>query len=352
MIGTILGSVASLRATVGQACSTATKNLPELAENKNRAVRIHFEGLCTSNATRLQAVESHLDSALTDWERFIKQNCDGPECADVGRRLAVLRARLDSTGTIGSPVGCTAAPSDSLSKAESKLEHRTAHGGAVTDHMDLIVSGVTTRRGGNGKWRLHQIAPDYWDGDGYVLRKESHGWFLEDKDDADNYFFRKGPETPCGVYSRCDVCPDDGTAFVSMPVTRPALHQTTTSLALPAPSSSDHDQVGPFAAWVMELDPYLQHAMNAHGVSKDVVLAAVTSAKTMTDYSTMLGLECPNIISACAIPGLNLVRGFVGEPRLEFDEKLWEEVCKKSAAASTSATPSTSHSERAVETDI
>jgi hypothetical protein len=338
-LATILGSVSSLRAAVGQACAAASTNLPELKENKNRAVRVHFEGLCSSNATRLQDVESHLDSALTDWERFIKQNCDGPECADIGRRLAILRSRLSSADQ---SAGSACATQSIVTLAVQGSPPSATIQPDVTDSIELAVFGVTTRPNRNGRWALRQVEEGCWEGATYVLRRESHGWYLEDKEDATDYFFREGTDTQFGVYERCGVCPDDGSAIVS----RGSVKHTAATTPV-SDVASGQDQAMRFVGLVVQLDRWIQHGMESHGLRKDVVIAALLSAKSMREYSAILGTNCPDVVSLCAMSGINSIRDFFSLPPLEYDAALWEELRPKEEAHA-----SVTHDEKVEDSEV
>jgi hypothetical protein len=307
-LGTILGSVANLRGTVSQACSTASRNLPELSENKNRAVRIHFEGLCSSNATRLVDVESHLDSALADWERFIKQNCSGAECADIGRRLAVQGARFTEREIHPTNPGCQSSAADHSFKADHNQQAAQLH---------LAVSGVTLEPNRNGQWGLRRVSEDFWECDTYVLRKESFGWFVEDKSNADSYFFRAVVSGQCGVYERCAVCPHDGNAVVFAPVESPGGDARLSPSAVSDPKT--------ILDIAISLDGYLQHE-----ITRERLVSAIKESSNLTELAAFLGTGCPMIVSVCALPALNLVRGALERPPFVYDQALHEKLCANS----------------------
>jgi hypothetical protein len=312
-LGTILGSVANLRATVSQACSTASRNLPELSENKNRAVRIHFEGLCSSNATRLVDVESHLDSALADWERFIKHNCSGSECADIGRRLAIQRARLSERGSQAETPGCQADTGN-----QSKADHHQE----APRELHLSVSGVTIEANRNGQWALRRVSDDIWECDTYLLRKEPFGWFVEDRNNSDSYFFRAGVNGQCGIYERCDVCPHDGKAIVFTPVETQSSGLTGSSPALVNVSKTVVDVT-------LSLDGYLQHEIRDHDISRERLVNAIKESSNLAELAAFLGSGCAGIVSVCALPALNLVRGAFERPPFVYDQALYEKLCQK-----------------------
>ena len=320
-LATILGSVSSLRCTVGQACSNASENLPELKEHNNRALRIHFEGLCNSNATRLRDVESHLDSALADWERFIKNNCEGSECADIGRRLALLRSRLpDDLSTTGQNCG----------NGQGRPSKPLATYPAI-DQLELIVSTVSENPSLNGRWKLHQIHDAFWECGPYILRKDGSLWFLQQRDDSNNYFYMESSSSPCGVYQRCDVCPYDGNAVVFNPA-RPAQESSINHLQLitdGSPTSVPNSQNTNILDLAIALDSILQHVIHKHGVPKEKLLDAIRNARDMKEYSVMLGIDCPDAVSICAVPVLNVARGAMGLSAFEFDNELHDRICAK-----------------------
>jgi hypothetical protein len=315
-LGTILGSVANLRATVSQACATASQRLPELSENKNRAVHIHFEGLCSSNATRLKDVESHLDSALVDWERFIKHNCSGSECADIGRRLALQRSRLLERGVNAGTEGCQA----SAAGNESNPDHQKA-----SQQLRLTVSGVTTEINRNGTWVLRRISEDFWECDIYALRKDTFGWFVEDRRNAESYFFRQGVNRQCGVYERCEVCPHDGNAVVFSPIES---QSTAPSGASPTPNSDPKTIVD----LALSLDDYIQHEIQDHNISREQLLDAIRESSNLSELAAFLGSGCPRIVSPCALPALNLIRGALERPAFIYDKELHQKLCLNAKA--------------------
>ncbi len=314
-LATILGAVANLRATVGQACSTATKNLPELTEKRNRAVRIHFEGLCSSNATRLNDVECHLDSALADWERFIKHNCDGPECADIGRRLALLRARIPNIVPAGT--GCGVQQPDTVTEApEGNLED-----------LELVVNGVTADVTRNGRWILRRVADDYWESDIYVLRRKSYGWYVEERVNPDSYFFRPDTGSEFGVYERCEVCPYDGNAVIAKPASAPPSDSQQAKL-------TNEVYKARLVELTIALDQYLQHTVSQHRVSPEAIVRALRQANDIAAYSVLIGARCPKIVSAGAIPALNLLRGLFELSPFVYDPQLRQQICNPKRAMS------------------
>ncbi len=329
-LATILGSVTNLRSTVSQACSSASRNLPELGENKNRALKIHFEGLCNSNATRLNDVESHLDSALTDWERFIKHNCNGPECADIGRRLASLRARSAEGACKTGAIGCGDA---NAQKAEAEIEQ-------AQRKLDLQVTGATSDGSKNGRWSLTEVEEGFWTCDVYTLRRDSNGWFVEEKGNPDSYFFLPGKSTPRGVYERCEVCPFDGVAVVF----EPATCSTSVKRASAGAVAGFESEISPQAngknllLLAIASNEYTQHVMQAHAVRKDTVLTALTQADDLSEFIGLLGIDCPDVVSICAIPSLNFIRDLIDRPLFEFNPALHAKNVAKTKAA-TGAVP-------------
>lgn len=333
-LATILGSVSNLRATVSQACSAATKNLPELAENTNRAVKIHFEGLCSSNATRLNDIQHHLDSALADWERFVKNNCSGSECADIGRRLAILQARSEAGSSAAYVEACSTNPAkESIGAAKPQVRRPS--------QLEVMVSGVTTAPGRNGRWILRHLSDGFWECDLYTLRKAGDGWFLEEKSNKNSYFFLASATTQCGVYDRCDVCPLDGKAVVFHPVgpiEEPVRNENQPSPTIVPPSSPPTDHVALFLNVGIANNRYLQHVILEHQITEDHVKTAIKEANTMSEFSAMLGIECADVVSPCAVPIVNALRALMGRSALQFDADLHARLCAR-PANSTPANP-------------
>jgi hypothetical protein len=202
---TLQSSVRSLRYTVSKSCGAAKVNLPELNRDLNRAVRVHLEDLCGANASRLSDIENHLEGALADWERFIKVNCTGSECAEIGSNLVRLRAKLLAQDIMASNGSCGTSSTTPTTPSAPK-------------QVILTVQGVTTRQGRNGTWTLDVIGPGVWSNQLYTFHEEEDGWYVYETADANSFFWRardrKG--SPAGRYERCPVCPDNGIAVISL----------------------------------------------------------------------------------------------------------------------------------------
>jgi hypothetical protein len=91
---TVSSSIQRYRQQLQAACGHATKNLPELQQNNMKAVRVLMERQCAEGANMLLDMANHMESAVSDWRRFIGQNCEGAECAAIDERLSALRERL------------------------------------------------------------------------------------------------------------------------------------------------------------------------------------------------------------------------------------------------------------------
>lgn len=86
--------VQRMRARASSACADAIKSVPELEETKLRAVRIVLSSNCQNIAAQLHDINDHLESAIADWQRFIRKNCEGADCEIIGRGLERRRAEL------------------------------------------------------------------------------------------------------------------------------------------------------------------------------------------------------------------------------------------------------------------
>jgi len=73
-------------------CGATTCDLPELAKDEMRAVRVKLKADCDSSGQRLDDVAHQLEDAIEDWRRFITANCQGEECQ---RIFEALRQRED-----------------------------------------------------------------------------------------------------------------------------------------------------------------------------------------------------------------------------------------------------------------
>ena len=99
-------------------CSNATRDMPELEQPENKAIKSFFQTQCRTGTRRLRDIANHLDDALGDWTRFVQANCRGEDCgrietaikeraleleaqakADCGNRLCTLWAEIDESAT-------------------------------------------------------------------------------------------------------------------------------------------------------------------------------------------------------------------------------------------------------------
>jgi hypothetical protein len=168
-----------------------------------------------------------------------------------------------------------------------------------------------------------------------VLRKEPYGWYVEDKANSDSYFFRTQAGTRLGVYERCEVCPFDGNAVVFkstvVPSNGPPVTQNLNAGAsLSSAGKADKAQL---MNLTVALDQYFQHAILEHGIAKEKVISAIKEASNMAEYSAMLGINCTNVVSICALSGLNAMRDLFELPAFTFDQELYARLCAKSTRA-------------------
>jgi hypothetical protein len=79
-------------------------------------------------------------------------------------------------------------------------------------------------------------------------------------------------------------------------------------------------------------DQSFQHAMHCHGVPKDKIVTAIREANSLAEYLALLGIRCPDVVSICALPIINVVRKSIGRPELEFDPELHARLSVRSGA--------------------
>lgn len=53
----------------------------------------------------------------------------------------------------------------------------------------------------------------------------------------------------------------------------------------------------------------------------------------MSEFSAMLGIECADVVSTCAMPILNALRALMGRSPLQYDEGLHARLCPKPATS-------------------
>lgn len=91
---TTMSQVKRLKERTLHTCDDATLNMPELQKDNLRPLKTLLERNCESTGCQLHDIETHMESALADWQRFIRKNCEGAECDQIGRALDRRRAEL------------------------------------------------------------------------------------------------------------------------------------------------------------------------------------------------------------------------------------------------------------------
>lgn len=316
-IMTIMGTVRGLRGTVSRTCSVAANDLPELKQQFNRAVRTHFEALCSSNAARLSDIESHLESGLADWERFVKQNCTGSECAEIGIRINQLRSKLLPREEAENQSVCGG--------SEKERAGTNIWAGELYPSAVATVMNVTTDPGQNGTWTLTRNRAGLWMCSDFILRHADEGWYLTPTVDPNSFFFRGGIE-PNGDYQRCSTCNYDGFAIVNL-----VKDKNTLSFAGEADRSTGHlDGVGlgdRFAAVLLRQTTVLAHIVNDHGRTWAEIEVAMQSANDIRDFCQKLGETCVEVSRTPSVEAINAVRAMMGKSSFEYDKSFEEQLC-------------------------
>ena len=211
---TVGASVASLKEQTRTACTRSARNLPELAEPRNKALRILFERQCAESANRLLDIHNHLESALADWERFIAQNCEGAECVRIGHKLLELRSRLMLE--LQSSDTCTGVNGQMPTRTQQPVPRPAP----PPPELSLTLQRSIGRDGTYVLARDSRL--EAWFGSDFVLQEEKYGWRLVDLQSKDFFLWKQKQsemkDTVEGSYVKCPTCRGDGTATVTVHV--------------------------------------------------------------------------------------------------------------------------------------
>ena len=93
---TVLNSIKRFRSELSETCKIASKELPELENDGNKALKILLSTHCRNGSTRLADIINHLDDALTDWSRFVQANCQGEDCSRIFRTMKQKKDQLEA----------------------------------------------------------------------------------------------------------------------------------------------------------------------------------------------------------------------------------------------------------------
>jgi hypothetical protein len=197
---TLTSSISSLQRQMKGACERASGDVPELKEPKNRSVRLLLDRQCCEVASRLLDIQQHLEGAFEDWQRFIRQNCEGLECQRIWHQLNNRRAKLAAAERTA---GCNDGATHPVSKGTSP--------GALSV---MIVAPNET----GGQFTLLPNADGRsWTSSVFILQEEAAGWRLSDRRKSDHFYWKEKLDDGnlCGMYFPCAMCPDEGWAVVS-----------------------------------------------------------------------------------------------------------------------------------------
>jgi hypothetical protein len=255
-------------------------------------------------------IQNHLGNALSDWEMFIKQNCNDNECADIGKQLIKMRAQNVLTAGDASP-GC--------SEPSTPLQVKTGTSDETSTALALTIFG-SANADVNGTWRLAQITQDYWQGEIYALRKSENSWFVERRDNAEDYFYRFCSEGRDGTYSRCEVCPFDGTAVLSPAISSaPELADVRAEPQPRGPKSNQVDLTSVIRDYTLEVSPFLQRAKQDHSIDNASISSAVAAANDLGELDRILNLGCSVLFTEEAVRELNFLRALAGKEPFAFE---------------------------------
>ncbi|HVT88784.1 MAG TPA: hypothetical protein VHD56_08040 [Tepidisphaeraceae bacterium] len=196
---TLTSSISSLQKQMKGACDRASTDLPELKEPKNKSVRLLLDRQCCEVASRLLDIQQHLEGAFEDWQRFIRQNCEGRECQRIWHSLNSRRARL----AVGErAAGCGAATSPPAQPTQATA---------------LSVMVVAPNDGGGQFTLLPTENGHTWSSSAFVLTEESGGWRLSDVRNSSHFYWKEKSDesSVTGMYFPCAMCPSEGWAVVT-----------------------------------------------------------------------------------------------------------------------------------------
>lgn len=91
---TTASQVKRLKMRTLRTCDDAVENLPELQDDRLKAVRTLLRSNCAFTGEQLHDIEQHLEGAFADWRRFIRKNCEGDDCRQIENVLAKRRLEL------------------------------------------------------------------------------------------------------------------------------------------------------------------------------------------------------------------------------------------------------------------
>lgn len=194
---TVKASVLGLQQQTKGACSKSSDDLPELKAEQNKAIRMVFERYCSEISSRLIDVQNHLEGAFEDWIRFIRQNCEGPECQRIWNTLMARKSSLNAS---------TKTETCDSRKVESPLPNSSA--------MTAMISGAD-----DGVDGIHELLQDglLWRSPRFILHKLEIGWCMTDLRTGQFRFIKQHSEqddSPAGMYLSCPTCKGGGVASV------------------------------------------------------------------------------------------------------------------------------------------
>lgn len=93
---TTAAQVRRLAELQAQSCGEAVRSVPELNNEENRSVKLLLSSECKNTSVQLKSIYEHLESAILDWERFIRKNCEDTDCLVIGEALTKRRMDLST----------------------------------------------------------------------------------------------------------------------------------------------------------------------------------------------------------------------------------------------------------------
>lgn len=92
---TLHTNVVRFSSTTKTSCDSSQCEMPELQDEKMKAVRVKMKTECEASGQRLDDIANQLEDAIEDWRRFVSANCVGEECSRIFEALEQRRRRLE-----------------------------------------------------------------------------------------------------------------------------------------------------------------------------------------------------------------------------------------------------------------
>jgi hypothetical protein len=92
---TLHANVRRFSHTTKVGCIKSQCDLPELAKDELKPIRIKMKTECEAAGQRLDDIAHQLEDAIEDWRRFVGASCMGDECGRIFEALEQRRIKLE-----------------------------------------------------------------------------------------------------------------------------------------------------------------------------------------------------------------------------------------------------------------